>query len=157
MSSKIKLSALVVFIISLGFIRDYFFVNINWILMTITNGRRNQALDEFHFLLNWTPDEINNLKWVLTFVFSGLFMAVTYLIVRISFQNKLFNRITVYSYLGILFFAFGLYFLSFLVGMTDNLYGIIRTIMGIAQSFMPLMILYILFKFLPDSKKDNLA
>ncbi|MBL7899487.1 MAG: hypothetical protein JNJ99_13195 [Crocinitomicaceae bacterium] len=157
MSAKIKISALVVFIISLGFIRDYFFMNINWILMTITNGRRNQALDEFHFLLNWTPAEINTLKWVLTFGFSALFMSVTYLIIRMSFQNKLFNQITVYGYLGILVFAFGLYFLSFVFGMSDNLYGIIRTIMGIAQSFMPLMILYILFKFLPTSKQEKLT
>lgn len=123
--------------------------------MTITNGRRNQALDEFHFLLNWTPDEINNLKWVLTFLFSGLFMVTTYLIIRFSFQKKLFNQITIISYLAILVFAFGLYFLSFLLGMTDNLYGVIRTVMGIAQSFMPLMILYILFKFLPETTKVN--
>jgi hypothetical protein len=154
-SAKIKISALVIFIISLGFIRDYFFMNINWILMTITNGRRNQALDEFHFLLNWTPDEINNLKWVLTFLFSGLFMITTYFIIRLSFQKKLFNQITIISYLAILVFAFGLYFLSFLLGMTDDLYGVIRTVMGIAQSFMPLMILYILFKFLPESTKGD--
>jgi hypothetical protein len=148
-SVKIKVIILAIAIVFLGFARDYFFMNINWIFLTLTNARPNQALDEFHFLLNWTPAEINNLKWVLTFVFSGAFFLLTYLIIRIQFQNKTYNKITFVVYLFIVSAALGLYFLSFVFGLSDNLYGVIRTLMGIAQSFMPLMILYILFKFLP--------
>lgn len=148
-SVKIKVLILAILIVLLGFVRDYFFMNINWIFLTLTNGRPNQALDEFYFLLNWTPAEINNLKWVLTFVFSAAFFLLTYLVIRIQFQNKTYNKITFVVYLLIVSAALGLYFLSFVFGLSDNLYGVIRTLMGIAQSFMPLMILYILFKFLP--------
>lgn len=142
-------------IVLLGFVRDYFFMNINWIYLNLTNGRPNQALDEFHFLLNWTPGQINTLKWLLTFIFSGSFFLLTYLIIRIQFQNKTYNKITFVVYLLIVSGALGLYFLSFVFGLSDNLYGVIRTLMGIAQSFMPLMILYILFKFLPELSESK--
>jgi hypothetical protein len=148
-SVKIKVLILAVLIVLLGFVRDYFFMNINWIYMNLTNGRPNQALDEFHFLLNWTPAEINQLKWVLTFLFTAAFFILTYLVIRIQFESKTYNKITLIVYLLIVSAALGLYFLSFVFGLSDNLYGVIRTLMGIAQSFMPLMILYILFKFLP--------
>lgn len=148
-SKKIKVIILALFIVFLGFWRDYFFVNVNWIFMTLTNGRPNQALDEFHFLLHWTPTEINNLKWLLTFIFTSLFLLLTYLIIHIEFRNKLYTKITLVTYILITAVALSLYILSLLTGMNDKLYGVIRTLMGIAQSFMPLMILYILFKFLP--------
>ncbi len=149
MSVKFKVLILAISIVLLGFLRDYFFMNINWIFLTLTNGRPNQALNEFHFLLNWTPAEINNLKWLLTFIFSAAFFVLTFTIIRLQFKNQLFNKITIVVYSLILISALSLYFASFLFGMNENLYGVIRTLMGIAQSFMPLMILYILFKFLP--------
>lgn len=155
MSLKVKVISLAILIVLLGFARDYFFMNINWIFMTLTNGRPNQAVDEFHFLLNWTPSEINQLKWILTFIFTGLFFAITYLIIRIQFKNSLFNKITLVAYLLLVSVALGLYFISYAIGLSDNLYGVIRTLMGIAQSFMPLMILYILFKYLPQVSVRN--
>ncbi|MBI3133415.1 MAG: hypothetical protein HYZ14_01960 [Bacteroidetes bacterium] len=149
MSVKIKLFILVLGIVLLGFVRDYFFMNINWIFLHLTVGRPNQALDEFHFLLNWTPEEINALKWLLTFLFSGLYLLLTWLIIRICFQNPVYNRITLIAYLALTGLALLLYFISLFTGQSDDLYGVIRTLMGLAQSFMPLMILYLLFKFLP--------
>lgn len=127
-------------------------MNINWVYLNLTTGRPNQALDEFHFLLNWTPAEIDTLKWVLTFVFTALFVLLTYLIIRLSFSNHTYNRITLLSYFLLVFFALLLYLISLFTGLPPEFYGVIRTLMGIAQSFMPLMILYILFKFLPELK-----
>ena len=155
MSGKIKLLLLVLGIVLLGFGRDYLFMNINWIYLTLTTGRRNQALDEFHFLLQWTPAAINQLKWVLTFLFSGLYLALTWLIIRQCFHNRLYNQISLLSYLALTGLAFGLYLISFLTGLSPNLYGVIRTLMGLVQSFMPLMILYLLFKFLPKQSDQE--
>lgn len=136
-------------IVLLGFLRDYLFMNINWILLTLTIDRPNQALDEFHFLLYWTPREIMILKWILTFVFTGLFFMLTWRIVHLAFQNRLFNRITVLTFAGLLAVSALLYTIGLFMGLSDHLYGIIHTFMTLAQSFMPLMVLYILFKFLP--------
>lgn len=155
MEKRIKVLSLAVAIVLLGFLRDYFFYNINWVYLTLTNGRPNQALPEFHFLLEWTPSEINLLKWVLTFFFSLFFLGLTYVIIRLEFKNKIYSRITLYSYAILLISALLLYLFSFLIGLSPNLYGVIRTLMGLVQSFMPLMILYILFKFLPDRSASS--
>jgi len=153
MSKKSKLVVLTICVILLGFLRDYFFENINWIYLNLTVGRPNQALDEFHFLLNWTPKEINILKWFLTFLFTGLFFAFTFAIIHVAFKNRIYNRITLFTFIGLMGISALLYIPGFFVEMSDSLYGVIRTLMGFAQSFMPLMILYVLFKFLPEQNK----
>lgn len=153
MSTKIKLILLIALIILLGFLRDYLFFNINWIYLTLTENRPNQALEEFYFLLEWTPKNINILKWFLTFLFTGLFLLLTVWIIHQFFKNKQFNRITIYAFVGLIGICAFLYLIGFAIGLSDNLYGVIRTLMGYAQSFMPLMILYVVFKFLPEQNK----
>jgi len=155
MSKRTKLIILTFFIILLGFLRDYLFDNINWIYMTLKNGRANQALDEFHFMLNWTLKEINILKWILTFVFTGLFAFMTWWIIKAAFKNKLFNQLAIASFVGLMTISALLFFAGFIFGQSENLYGVIRTLMGFAQSFMPLMVLYVLFKFLPEQNKKE--
>ena len=155
MSKKTKLIILVILIISLGFLRDYFFMNINWIYLNLTTGRQNQALDEFHFLLNWSVGEIELLKWVLTLLFTFLFFLFTYQIIKLSFNTKLYNRITIGTFAALFVASGGFFVIGHLVRQADTMYGIVRTLMGLAQSFMPLMILYVLFKFLPDKDLNH--
>lgn len=154
MSKKTKVIFLTVGIVMLGFLREYLFVNINWIYLTLTNGRMNAARPEFQFLIHWSPTEINILKLGLTFLFSVLFFWVTYLIIKCYYQNKKYNQIVVFTYAGILLIALLLFAVGKLTGYHERLYGPIRTLMGMVQSFMPLMILAILFSFLPQAK-DN--
>lgn len=155
MSKKTKLLILVFLIISLGFLRDYFFMNINWIYLNLTVGRPNQALNEFHFLLNWSVASIEILKWCLTVGFTLLFFGLTYIIIRISFNNKLFNQITIGTFAALFSVAGVFYFIGYFSQSLGTLYGIVRTLMGLAQSFMPLMILYVLFKFLPVKESNH--
>lgn len=152
MSAKIKAIILTVVIVLLGFLRGYLFGNINWIYKTLTINRPNGARDEFHFLLEWTPDQILILKWALTFIFFGLFFFLTWLIIKIYFKNKEFNKIVLYSFIGIFAISALLYPIFILAGRSSEVYAVIRTLMGIGQSFMPLMFLWILFKFLPETK-----
>lgn len=154
MSKKTKVIFLTIGIVLLGFLREYLFVNINWIYLTLTNGRMNAARPEFQFLITWSPAEINVLKLGLTFLFSVLFFGVTYLIIKFYYQNKKYNRIVVFTYVGITFIALLLFAAGKLTGQYDSLYGPIRSLMGMVQSFMPLMILVILFRFLPQAKAD---
>lgn len=155
MSKKTKTILLTIGIVLLGFLREYLFANINWIFLTLTNGRMNAARDEFMFLIEWSPSEILTLKWILTIVFSGLFFLMTNIIVKIFFQNKQFNSIVIITYLGLFIIAGLLFVSSKAFGLYENLYGAIRNIMGMAQSFLPLMILVVLFKFFPERKKIN--
>jgi hypothetical protein len=69
MQNKTSAIILTVGIILLGFVREYLFANINWIFLTLSTGRMNQARDEFQFLISWSLEEINYLKFFLTLLF----------------------------------------------------------------------------------------
>ncbi len=151
MNKKLIISLLTILIIGLGFIRGYLFGNINWIYKTLTENRKNQARHEFHSLLEWSPNSILLLKWTLTFLFFGLFWLLTNRIIHFAFKNKNYDRIVSLMYLGMLGVS-GLLYLSGLIwGYSLEFYFLVRTVMGMAQSFMPLMILFIIIKFLPQS------
>ena len=154
MSKKAKSIILTIGIVLLGFIRGYLFGNINWIYKTLTEGRMNQARHEFQFMLEWTPLEIEILKWSLTVLFMFLFAWFTFLIVKIYFENKMYNKITILLFTGIFAISALLYIFGKITGLSGDIYHIVRTLMGLGQSFMPLMILFILFKFFPQMKAE---
>lgn len=154
MSKRLKTFLLVTGIVLAGFLREYLFANINWIYKTLTEGRINQARKEFYFLLEWTPAQIDTIKWILTILFFALFTALTVFIIQSIFNNKLYNRITLLSLLAILACSGFLFVIGYLFGISNSIYHITRTLMGIGQSFMPLMILYVTFKFLPQKTSD---
>lgn len=154
MTTKFKLSILTSGIILLGFLRFYVFYNTNWILKTLTEGRRNAARHEFYFLLEWQPSSIVTLKWLLTVLFSSLFIGLTSLIIHMAFKSKENNRIVLIAYGILILVAAILFGLGKVFGFSQDIYGVVRTIMGIVQSFLPLMIFYILFKFLAPVKEQ---
>jgi len=155
MQKKSKTILLTAGIVLLGFIREYLFVNINWIYLTLVNGRMNGARKEFHFLLNWTPQEIVVLKWSLTFVFTIWFFFMTWLIIKIYFEKKEYNKIVIYSYLTLTLIALLLAGIGKITGSYETLYGGIHNLMSLAQSFMPLMLLFVVFKFFSHDKLQS--
>jgi len=146
--------ALGVGVVALGFLRDYLFYNINWIYLTLVNGRANSARTEFYFLLDWKPQEIIQLKWFLTILFYGLFAGLTCFFIYHYFRKKEYLKISVFLYLGIFLLSGILYSLGYITGLNKELYPIIRTLMGVAQSFMPLMVLFVIFKFYPQNESN---
>lgn len=153
MSQRIKLFLLGIGIVLLGFLREYFFINTNWIYLTLTQGRPNSARNEFDFLLDWQPSNIFIAKWFMTLFFFAAFFYLTFVIVKIAFANKTFNRIVVLLFASLLLFSALLYGLEYLFN-NRVFYGITRTLMGYGQSFIPLMILSILFKFFPEKSQE---
>lgn len=154
MSKNLKAILLSIGVVLLGFLRGYLFDNINWVYLTLTNGRMNSARDEFMFLVEWSPAEIMTLKWTLTIAFTLLFFLLTLLTIKIYFANKNFNQTVVFLFAALFCIAGLLFVAGKITGYSNMLYGPIRTIMGLAQSFIPLMILFVLFKFLPQIKSD---
>lgn len=152
MNPTSKAIVLTIGIVLLGFFREYLFVNVNWIYLTLVNGRMNGAFPEFHFLLNWSPNQILTLKWILTLLFTVIFFWLTRWIISIYFNDKKFTKIVLYVYLAVLIMAGGLFLIGKLTGLYSSLYGGIHNLMTIAQSFMPLMMLFVLFTFFKTDK-----
>ena len=129
MSKKVKLTILTAGIVLLGFLRFYVFYNINWILKTLTEGRRNSARQEFYFLLEWAPSSILTLKWILTILFSLFFLGMTLLIINTVFKSRENNRLVIIAYAVLILISAIFYGIGYLFGFSQDIYGVIRTIM----------------------------
>lgn len=155
MSPKTKAILLTIGIVLLGFFREYLFNNINWIYLTLVNGRMNQALDEFQFLVAWSPYELLSLKWGLTALFTVWFFALTWWIIKLVFNEKTYTKSVGYLYLALIGIAGVLVILGKLTNQYNILYGAIHNLMSLAQSFMPLMMLFVLFTFFKREKSPS--
>ncbi|MGB1104257.1 MAG: hypothetical protein ACPG21_11590 [Crocinitomicaceae bacterium] len=154
MTRKTSLIIGAITVILIGFLRDYLFYNINWIYLTLVNGRMNAARDEFHFLLEWTPHQINILKFVLTGVFILLFFLTTFITLRNAFKNKKNNRIIIATFLIPGLIALLLAAVGKLSGFYEELYGAIHALTTFIQSFIPIIVLGLVFSFLPAEKSQ---
>ena len=122
---KILIALLILAVISLGYLRDYIFVSINEITGQGPSGTGK--------LFIW--------KWPLTFAFAVAYLAITVLFLRILFSEKKYIQIALLIYAFLFSVAFivsasGYVFFSF-----EKVYPFVRTIMGVAQSPIVLMIL----------------
>ncbi len=151
MSKGLKFGLLLGTIVAMGFIRDFFFDNINWIYLHKTIERPNQAVDFFDFLLNWTVPEIDRLKWILTGLFFLIFMSLTLLIIHLIFAQKFFNRIVIATFCGLLLLSLLFYGLALISGKFSEFYAVVLTLMHLAQSFVPLLVFCVFFRFFPKS------
>ena len=125
MKKKLLIAALVVFTVFLGFMRDFVFVSINRSIAPEIEMGGGLAV----------------LKWLLTFLFSLLYLATTCGFLYVLFQKRgyMLLAVSAYAFLFVISFlaiGFGYCFSSFAA-----VYPFVRTLMGIAQSPVVMMIL----------------
>jgi hypothetical protein len=107
------------------------------------------------FLEEMEYESIIKIKWVLTILFTLLFLALTLIAVKMVFPEKKFLRYTVISYLVILCVAAILMMTGIVFpAASAKCYEFSRYLMGFAQSPLVLMILIPAFK-LSSSEKTN--
>lgn len=125
MSKRVLIIVLVVITIALGFLRDYIFVSLNSFIEAGSDAGGKLAL----------------LKWVLTALFSLLYLLLACTFIQVLFKEKkyIFIALLCYALLFAVAFmsaAFGYFFSSF-----EDVYPFIRTVLGVAQSPIVSMIL----------------
>jgi hypothetical protein len=145
---KVKIILIIVLAILSGFARDYVMVNINWVIKHLTLGAPNYAQKLFNPLLNWNVSNLITLKWILTFVFTGYFFCLTYYSIKYIFNNNKLALTYVKGFYALLIIvSIIIYGFGYLTNSVNEIYTTVRTIMGIIQSFIPLMMLYLFIKF----------
>ncbi|MBI3503150.1 MAG: hypothetical protein HY063_15290 [Bacteroidetes bacterium] len=127
---KLFIALLIILTIGLGFLRDYVFVHIN--------EKTGQGLAG---ISNHEQRELFMLKWLLTFAFAFLYFGAAVLFLHLLFKKKKYFQLTALIYAALILIsvftgATGYFFFSF-----EKAYPFIRTVMGIAQSPIVLMIL----------------
>ena len=147
---QIGLIALVLLLVSSGFIKDFFMLNINHVLKHLQKGIADYAYPGFHFLENWTVKEILILKWGFTLFFFFYFWLISFYTLKLYLKpnSKEVNAIT-YVYVALFVLAGGLYTIGILTGIDKSMYHVVRTITGLAHSFMPTMVVYLYIKYFP--------
>lgn len=86
-------------------------------------------------------------KWVLTFGFSIVFFMVSWVLIHFYFKNRSFNKITIWAYLFLVGVSFLTAALGIVLGNFDETYTLSRFVIGLAQSPLIPLVLFVLFYF----------
>jgi len=144
------LLAIMVFLglfVALGFLRDYLFVNINCQLAYLYYDYSQSCLDKNLYELRiWAYEDLMDLKWHLTTLFSILYLLLSLATLYALFNNKQYLLWTIAGYLGVALLSGFLYMGGNIIGFPYEGYRIARICMGVLQSPLPLMVLIPAFK-----------
>ena len=145
-----RILAIIVFaimFISLGFLREFLFVNINCQLGFLYYNYEKSCLDkDLYELATWTYDRLMDLKWYLTILFTVLYLFLTLGTLQAIFNEKKCLYWTIAGYLGVILLSGFLYMGGNILGFPNEGYRMARVCMGVLQSPLPLMVLIPAFK-----------
>ena len=147
------LSLIVVALVFFGFYRDFVFKKINALMKAWDNNMDYSMPPSLKFLENYEYSTLSNIKWLLTLLFTVIYLIISLFTVKVIFNNKKYLRITIGTFAGItivsgLFIVVGIVFHS----VSEKMYEFARYLMGMVQSPITLMILIPSFKL--AEKKD---
>ena len=138
---------LIGFFITFGFIREFLFVNINCQLAYLYYDYGKSCLDkDLYELSAWTYDELMDLKWHLTILFTVLYLILSVGTINTLFHNRPYLLWTIAGYLGVMLLSGFLYMGGNMIGFPHEGYRMARVCMGVLQSPLPLMALIPAFK-----------
>ncbi|MBN4051358.1 hypothetical protein JYU16_00930 [bacterium AH-315-M05] len=147
--SILYLSILAILIIAMGFLREFLFVNINYHLQFLYyHMERSYMAESLNFLRSFTYDELYKIKWILTILFTLVYLFFTCLVIKLLFHGKKCVLRTIYIFAAIIFISFIFYTSGYLINQDAIGYRLARICMGVVQSPLPLIILIPAFKLI---------
>ncbi|MEW6470545.1 MAG: hypothetical protein AB1458_16660 [Bacteroidota bacterium] len=148
-------SAIALYLLLLGFLREHIFVNINYQLYKLyyDDDLDYRLPADLQFLENYSYMELYYGKWALTGLFCLLFFLPAWLIVKKVFRERIFLRLTLIAHLSVLLIAGIFYALAVLLDDYDKWYGLSRTFMGYLQSPWMMLVLIPAFLIMQPSKQ----
>ncbi len=158
--NKIKfgfyVSCIIALLILSGYLRDTVFKTINALLRAWDLDQDYFLPPFLSFLENYQYETLENLKWLLTLIFSLLYLILTIFSIKLFLKSSKYIKIAIFTYLGIIvisgvFILIGLCFNS----IAQKMYEFARYLMGMAQSPIILMILIPAFKLLEKEKNKT--
>lgn len=146
MSRTIKITVVlitIIWVVFLGFFRDYLFVNVNYTLSYLYGERMyNYADSALEFLVDYKASTLYTLKWVLTVVFFGLYWLTGFAFIKLLYKKNSYIWIYTIIYLALFVFAGLAYVGGDVFSDPGEGYTLARQIMGWGQSPIPLMFLW---------------
>ncbi|HSH66646.1 MAG TPA: hypothetical protein VLB84_12850 [Bacteroidia bacterium] len=153
----IAIAFLIALILFTGYYRDYLFKNINAVIQSKQYNEQYTTLpSSLYFLNSFGFQTLVNLKWLLTIVFSAVYLILSLLTLKIIFDKRRYYLITSGVYLTLILIS-GMFILTGYLfnGISDRMYEFARYLMGMAQSPIILMILIPAFKLSRPEHNHN--
>ncbi|OFY86482.1 MAG: hypothetical protein A3K10_12370 [Bacteroidetes bacterium RIFCSPLOWO2_12_FULL_31_6] len=159
MTSYLKNSITVLFLVLIffvGYIRETIFLVINAVLNKYPFPYNSSYVTPSHFLYNLSNAKLVILKYILTFCFSLLFFSLTILLVHFYFKNKGYNKLTLWFYAFLIGFSFLLSIIGILFNNFIDTYTFNRFIIGLAQTPLLPLVLFVLFYFKTKIEREKI-
>lgn len=143
----VVVAGVIILLFIIGYFRDYLFVGINYrITSLLYNDFTNDLPPIPSFFLQFSANELYNIKWLLTIFFTLLYYSVSCLIVYYLFQERKFLIYTSVLFALVLFISFLITGIGYIIKDHGDAYTLSRQLMGLAQSPILLMILIPAFR-----------
>jgi hypothetical protein len=154
-TKNISIVLIALFLLLSGYLRDFIFKKINALLQAWDHNMDYDMPSPMAFLANWQYDSVLSLKWLLTFVFWGIYLFISLITVKLFFRRNLYIKITLGVFVGVLLISGIFMGLGFLIKpISEKMYEFTRYLMGIAQSPIIIMILLPVFKLYNNEKPE---
>lgn len=145
--NNLIVAALIVLFVGTGFFREFVFLNWNeQIRVTYYHSPDPHVHPIMQWLGGFSYEALYWLKWPITLFFSVAFAGLSILIVHRLFNNRTYNRITLYAYAALFMLAFLFFGFGWLLGFGNATYPIARFLAGIIET--PTMLIILLASFL---------
>lgn len=154
LQKKITLLLLLIITFILGYIRETTFLIINTVLRNYPFPYNQSYTKPPDFLYELSNNTLIIIKWAFTFAFSFMFMSLAILICRIYFNNKQYTKILIVSYSLLFFVAFLISVIGYLLNNFNSFHTISRAIVGMLQSPVPVITVFIVF-YLAQHHKEK--
>ncbi len=140
---------------SIGYIRETIFLVINTVIHNYPFPFNASYLEPPAFLYEMENENLIIIKWVLTFLFSIIFMGTTLLIVNFYFKSKAYNRITIAAIVALFLFALIISLIGIAINKFDGIYPMSRFVVGLLQSPLLTFTIFTLFYFIDNRYRLN--
>lgn len=160
MKNNIKNSLTAVFLVIIffiGYLRETIFLILNSVLNKYPFPYNSSYVSPPDFLYSYNSQTLITVKWVLTFGFSIVFFMGSLTLVHFYFKNKSFNKITIWTYLFLVGVSFVIAVFGILLGNFDETYALSRFVIGLAQSPLIPLVLFVLFYFKTKIEQKELT
>lgn len=139
----------------IGYLREAVFLTLNSVYNNNPFPYNTAYIKPPDFLYQWNESSLYYLKWSLTIGFSFVFAATALLLVHFYFKNHHFNKITIFIYLILIILSTLVSFTGLITNSFDTLYAISRFIIGLVQSPLIALVLFVLFYFKITNYDNN--
>jgi hypothetical protein len=145
----------ILFLLCTGFLREFLFIKINLQLVTLYYNHEN-AEKTLEFLTQFSYNNLLWIKWGLTAFFTILYLVITLFISHLIFSRNVFVKWITIGYISSTLISLLIYLAGAYIAYPIECYRIARSIMGVLQSPLPLMVFIPAVSLLKMSENSSL-